>query len=93
MDKMKKTGPTTSRDSKGWEYRLSGKGGVELAGDSARIQKEQADAIQREGRGKATRRESELASEQMGNPARYAEGGEVRGYGAARKPMRGCKGA
>ncbi len=26
-------------------------------------------------------------------PDKYAKGGEVRGYGAARKPGRGCKGA
>ena len=85
MAKMKKTGPITARDSKGWEWRTSGKGGVEMTEDSAAIRRQQAAEIERETKRTVRGSKASDASNTMGNPARYAGGGPVRrGYGKAR---------
>lgn len=41
----------------------------------------------------SARKAADYASELQRETRGYAKGGEVRGYGAARKPGRGCKGA
>lgn len=89
MATMKKTGPITARDSKGWEWRTSGEGGVEMTEDSASMRRQQANDIERETRRKLNRTQAMDASDKMGNPARYAAGGVVRGSGLARSKK--CK--
>ena len=78
------TGRETMRDEKGWEYSVGKDGPTQMTPDSAQIRKEQADTIQRETRGGVRGVKALDESTRMGNPARYAKGGAVKGWGKAR---------
>jgi len=76
----------TRRDVKGWEWEIDpNTGEPKMSEDSAALMREQASELARETKGALSGIRATDKSRSMGNPAKFAKGGSVRGSGCEQR--------